>query len=200
MMSWGKVNKHNTLMQQSPYMLNVPHALAMAHDKNLICVADRENGRVLCYNMDGQIARIMQPKEFGSTIYSIAYCDAKGNIVYSVHYIMSHTIECKIYGFIIPLKLKHPNIKFQKVVIYMQSEDQNKCFLEKRLRDTFWTSTMENYFLHSMETGLVFKDPMMWQFHLMELKYMLLNLISSSDLRISFGDWHTVSLIWILIP
>ena len=92
MMSWGTVNKHNTLMQQSPYMLNVPHALAMAHDKNLICVADRENGRVLCYNMDGQIARIMQPKEFGSTIYSIAYCDAKGNIVYSVHYIMSHTM------------------------------------------------------------------------------------------------------------
>ena len=98
MMSWGKVNKHNTLMQQSPYMLNVPHALAMAHDKNLICVADRENGRVLCYNMDGQIARIMQPKEFGSTIYSIAYCDAKGNIVYSVHYIMSHTINTWIYN------------------------------------------------------------------------------------------------------
>ena len=93
MMSWGTVNKHNTLMQQSPYMLNVPHALAMAHDKNLICVADRENGRVLCYNMDGKIARIMQPKEFGSTIYSIAYCDAKGNIVYSVHYIMSHNMD-----------------------------------------------------------------------------------------------------------
>ena len=78
LMSWGKVNKHNTLMQLSPYMLNVPHALAMAHDKNLICVADRENGRVLCYNMDGKIVRVMQPPEFGSTIYSVAYCDKKG--------------------------------------------------------------------------------------------------------------------------
>ena len=77
-MSWGKVNKHNTLMQLSPYMLNVPHALAMAHDKNLICVADRENGRVLCYNMDGKIVRVMQPPEFGSTIYSVAYCEQKG--------------------------------------------------------------------------------------------------------------------------
>ena len=78
-MSWGKVNKHNTLMQLSPYMLNVPHALAMAHDKNLICVADRENGRVLCYNMDGKIVRVMQPPEFGSTIYSVAYCEQKGD-------------------------------------------------------------------------------------------------------------------------
>ena len=79
MMSWGKVNAHNTLIQQNPYSLNVPHALAFAHDKNLICVADRENGRVLCYNLDGQIARVMKPDEFGSTIYSIAYCDANGN-------------------------------------------------------------------------------------------------------------------------
>ena len=77
-MSWGKVNAHNTLIPQSPYRLNVPHALAMAHDKNLICVADRENGRVLCYNMEGQIARVMKPPEFGSTIYSIAYCENKG--------------------------------------------------------------------------------------------------------------------------
>ena len=66
-------------MQLSPYMLNVPHALAMAHDKNLICVADRENGRVLCYNMDGKIVRVMQPPEFGSTIYSVAYCEQKGD-------------------------------------------------------------------------------------------------------------------------
>ena len=79
LMSWGKVNQHNTMIQQSPYRLNVPHALALAHDKGLICVADRENGRVLCYNMDGKIARVMQPPEFGSTIYSIAYCAAKGN-------------------------------------------------------------------------------------------------------------------------
>ena len=77
-MSWGKVNSHNTLIPQSPYRLNVPHALSMAHDKNLICVADRENGRVLCYNMEGQIARVMKPPEFGSTIYSIAYCENKG--------------------------------------------------------------------------------------------------------------------------
>ena len=81
-MSWGKVNAHNTLIPQSPYRLNVPHALALAHDKNLICVADRENGRVLCYNMDGQIARVMNPPEFGSTIYSIAYCDNKGTYAF----------------------------------------------------------------------------------------------------------------------
>ena len=79
LLSWGKVNEAGIQVSQSPYSLNVPHALAMAHDKGLVCVADRENGRVLCYNTgDGKIARTIQPKQFGSTLYSVAYCNSKG--------------------------------------------------------------------------------------------------------------------------
>ena len=79
LLSWGKVNQQGLQISQSPYSLRVPHALTMAHDKGLVCLADRENGRVLCYNVeDGKIARTIKPPEFGSTIYSVAYCPKKG--------------------------------------------------------------------------------------------------------------------------
>ena len=32
------------------YNFRVPHALALVESKNLICVADRENGAVQCFN------------------------------------------------------------------------------------------------------------------------------------------------------
>jgi hypothetical protein len=57
----------------------VPHGLTLAEDKNLLCVADRENGRVQCFNTDsGKFAKSIQPPEFGSTIYSVAYAKNTG--------------------------------------------------------------------------------------------------------------------------
>ena len=65
---------------KGPYSLNVPHGLTLAEDKNLICVADRENGRVQCFNTEsGKFVKSIQPPEFGSTIYSVAYAKNTGN-------------------------------------------------------------------------------------------------------------------------
>ena len=50
----------------------------MAEDRNEICVADRENGRVQCFTLDGDFTRSIQPEEFGSRIFSVAYTKAKG--------------------------------------------------------------------------------------------------------------------------
>ncbi len=36
---------------RSPSAFNVPHALALAQDKDLLCVADRENSRVQCFKV-----------------------------------------------------------------------------------------------------------------------------------------------------
>ena len=64
-----------------PYSLNVPHGLTLAEDKKLICVADRENGRVQCFNTEsGKFVKSIQPAEFGSTIYSVAYAKKTGTI------------------------------------------------------------------------------------------------------------------------
>lgn len=37
---------------KGPYNFNIPHGLALAEDRSEICVADRENGRVQCFNSD----------------------------------------------------------------------------------------------------------------------------------------------------
>ena len=41
-------------------------------------MADRENGRVQCFTLDGDFTRSIQPEEFGSRIFSVAYTKAKG--------------------------------------------------------------------------------------------------------------------------
>nr|KAG5698856.1 hypothetical protein BaRGS_019708 [Batillaria attramentaria] len=47
---FGKDTAGEDAAPDSPYVLNVPHSLALVEQLDLICVADRENGRVLCYN------------------------------------------------------------------------------------------------------------------------------------------------------
>lgn len=62
-----------------PYAFSVPHALALAEEKNIICVADRENGRIQCFHINngtyiGQIAL----RDFGHRLFSIAYTPVQG--------------------------------------------------------------------------------------------------------------------------
>ena len=39
----------------------------------MICVADRENGRVLCFDTDGNAKKEIQPEGFGGRIFGISY-------------------------------------------------------------------------------------------------------------------------------
>lgn len=56
--------------------LHVPHSLTLLEDSNLLCVADRENKRILCYKVDvydtefGQLAFKVEHSRFGQ-IYAI---------------------------------------------------------------------------------------------------------------------------------
>jgi len=57
----------------------VPHALALAEDKEMLCVADRENGRILCFNChNGSFIVQFASFEMGSRIFSVAYSPAQG--------------------------------------------------------------------------------------------------------------------------
>ncbi|KAK7496943.1 hypothetical protein BaRGS_00011923 [Batillaria attramentaria] len=57
---FGKDTAGEDAAPDSPYMLNVPHSLALVEHLDLLCVADRENQRVLCYN-----AGLKEPEKFG---------------------------------------------------------------------------------------------------------------------------------------
>ncbi|TNN16077.1 Peptidyl-alpha-hydroxyglycine alpha-amidating lyase 2 [Schistosoma japonicum] len=47
MKSWGQ--KTNDSKSPGPYDLNIPHQLSLLEEEDAICVADRENKRVVCY-------------------------------------------------------------------------------------------------------------------------------------------------------
>lgn len=61
------------------YEFSVPHALALAEDKEMLCVADRENGRVQCFNChNGSFIVQFRSHVMGSRIFSVAYSPAQG--------------------------------------------------------------------------------------------------------------------------
>jgi peptidylamidoglycolate lyase len=66
-------------VQLPPYEFSVPHALALAEDKEMLCVADRENGRIQCFNShNGSFIAQYRSREMGSRIFSMAYSPAQG--------------------------------------------------------------------------------------------------------------------------
>ena len=44
----------------------------------MVCVADRENGRVVCFDTDGKFVRALKPEGLGGRIFGISY--AKGQV------------------------------------------------------------------------------------------------------------------------
>jgi peptidylamidoglycolate lyase len=63
----------------SPYAFAVPHALALAEDKGALCVADRENGRITCFNViNGTYLSEIKIPEFGHRLFSVAYSPLQG--------------------------------------------------------------------------------------------------------------------------
>lgn len=84
LMQWGR-NAYEGV--KSPvYGFNVPHALALAEDKEMLCVADRENGRILCFNChNGSFIVQFASFEMGSRIFSVAYSPAQGGLLFVVN-------------------------------------------------------------------------------------------------------------------
>ena len=54
---------------------HVPHSLALHNQYNVVCVADRENGRILCYRSDTGKFVTEFSHNFGGKVYAIAFND-----------------------------------------------------------------------------------------------------------------------------
>lgn len=75
-LEWGR--ETSFIHPPGNYELNVPHALTLVEDKGLVCTADRENGRVVCYRVDnGEYVMQMSSNVMGPHIYSVAYSNGK---------------------------------------------------------------------------------------------------------------------------
>lgn len=65
------------------YHFSVPHDLTIAEDKNLVCVSDRENGRIQCFLMtNGSFIFQIQSPEIGFRVFSASYTPANGKFFF----------------------------------------------------------------------------------------------------------------------
>ncbi|KDR18657.1 peptidyl-alpha-hydroxyglycine alpha-amidating lyase 1 isoform X2 [Zootermopsis nevadensis] len=86
LMQWGRNSFQAYGVRMPPYEFSVPHALALAEDKEMLCVADRENGRIQCFNChNGSFIVQLHSHEMGSRIFSVAYSPAQGGLLIVVN-------------------------------------------------------------------------------------------------------------------
>jgi len=71
-----------------PYALKVPHCLAVCENLGLICVADREHGRIQCFDVDNGGFRLsLTSGLFGENIYGMDCVEVAGKRI--VNYIIN---------------------------------------------------------------------------------------------------------------
>ncbi|XP_055708000.1 peptidyl-alpha-hydroxyglycine alpha-amidating lyase 1 isoform X2 [Phlebotomus papatasi] len=69
-----------------PNFLAIPHALTLALDKGLVCVADRENGRVQCFHAtNGTFHSQYHSPLVGDRIYGVSYAPVNGGRLYVIN-------------------------------------------------------------------------------------------------------------------
>lgn len=103
-LSWGKNSFQGRAFPHAPQdFFAVPHALALATDLGLLCVADRENGRVQCFHTgNGTFHSQYHNGIVGDRLFSVAYAPINGGQLYvvngpqfsqSFHAVMGFTID-----------------------------------------------------------------------------------------------------------
>lgn len=91
----------------------VPHALTLAADQGLLCVADRENGRVQCfYTKDGTFHSQYHSPIVGDRLFSVAYAPVNGGQLYVVNGPQNPVEYHEVMGFVIDMKTKAVVSKF----------------------------------------------------------------------------------------
>ncbi|KAJ3604864.1 hypothetical protein NHX12_026916 [Muraenolepis orangiensis] len=85
----------------------IPHSLALLPDRQELCVADRENGRIQCFVADsGEFLKEIKKEEFGGEVYAIAYSPHNGGLIYAVNGESPYGYSAPIRGFVIDYSSK----------------------------------------------------------------------------------------------
>uniref|UniRef100_A0A0K8SMF0 peptidylamidoglycolate lyase n=1 Tax=Lygus hesperus TaxID=30085 RepID=A0A0K8SMF0_LYGHE len=79
-LEWGRSTIYPQMRQPQPGEFLIPHALTLTTDESLLCVADRQNGRVQCFDpASGNYSNVLSHMQsIGRTVYSVAYSNYKG--------------------------------------------------------------------------------------------------------------------------
>uniref|UniRef100_A0A0B7AXT5 peptidylamidoglycolate lyase n=1 Tax=Arion vulgaris TaxID=1028688 RepID=A0A0B7AXT5_9EUPU len=82
---WGTKSVNDEL---TPFTLDIPHSITLVEELDLVCVADRENSRALCYNAGlgtnkkvGTFNRTLVPQDDIGKVYAIFYNKADREMI-----------------------------------------------------------------------------------------------------------------------
>ncbi|XP_055897442.1 peptidyl-glycine alpha-amidating monooxygenase A-like isoform X4 [Biomphalaria glabrata] len=64
---------------------DIPHSITVSEEHHLVCVADRENNRIQCFDLDGNFKQVIKCPEFGPRLFALEYCPAHGGLLYAVN-------------------------------------------------------------------------------------------------------------------
>lgn len=78
LMEYKVQNGYNT-------MLNIPHKVILIKEINSVCTANRENGEIICFNINNsKITNIIKNEKFNGKIYSIHYSHCYSGLIFLV--------------------------------------------------------------------------------------------------------------------
>ncbi|XP_055379907.1 peptidyl-alpha-hydroxyglycine alpha-amidating lyase 1 [Condylostylus longicornis] len=112
-LTWGHHTFAGQAYENAPVnFFAIPHALTLAPDLGLICVADRENGRVQCFNTNNCSIHSQYHSEIiGDRLFSVAYAPVAGGQLYVVNG-PNGISGSQVNGFIIDMKTTNVIEKF----------------------------------------------------------------------------------------
>uniref|UniRef100_A0A182QCA2 peptidylamidoglycolate lyase n=1 Tax=Anopheles farauti TaxID=69004 RepID=A0A182QCA2_9DIPT len=92
-MSWGRnsfVLTRTFTLPPGPVpesFFAIPHALTLANDRALLCVADREQGRIQCFHTGNGTfhSQYSSPEMIGSRLFSVKYIATDGGLLYTIN-------------------------------------------------------------------------------------------------------------------
>uniref|UniRef100_A0A674PCQ4 Peptidylglycine alpha-amidating monooxygenase n=1 Tax=Takifugu rubripes TaxID=31033 RepID=A0A674PCQ4_TAKRU len=78
----------------------IPHSLAFIPDRQELCVADRENGRIQCFIAEtGEFVKEIKKEEFGGKVFAITYSPGGDGLLYAVNGVSPHH-SAPVRGFV----------------------------------------------------------------------------------------------------
>uniref|UniRef100_A0A1B6DI40 Peptidylamidoglycolate lyase n=1 Tax=Clastoptera arizonana TaxID=38151 RepID=A0A1B6DI40_9HEMI len=106
---FGRPTLPHGLSMPPIYNFNVPHALTLVEDKELVCVADRENGRVQCFDWKtGNFSYQIYSNVIGSEVYSVTYSPVAGGMFIIVNGKEMRQFGVVVRGFVVNADTRQP--------------------------------------------------------------------------------------------
>ncbi|XP_033503077.1 peptidyl-glycine alpha-amidating monooxygenase B isoform X2 [Epinephelus lanceolatus] len=80
---------------------SIPHSLVFLPDRQEVCVADRENGRIQCFIAEtGEFVKEIKKEEFGGEVFAITYSPAGDGLIFAINGVSPYR-SAPLRGFVI---------------------------------------------------------------------------------------------------